>query len=64
MEEKNETKWHEQNNTPFKEFVSKYVRLKSVEGRLGAFGNNGKLRPPANVIDVLLWSFNRARRAS
>jgi hypothetical protein len=64
MEEKNEIKWHEQNNTPFKEFVSKYVRLKSVEGRLGAFGTNGKLRPPANVTDVLLWSFNRAHRAS
>ncbi|XTI84413.1 hypothetical protein V2W45_1224197 [Cenococcum geophilum] len=64
MEEKNEIKWHEQNNTPFKEFMSGYVRLKSVEGRLGAFGTNGTLGPPANVIDVLLWPFNRARRAS
>ena len=60
MEEKNEIKWHEQNNTPFKEFVSGYIGLKSVEGRLGAFRTNGTLRPPANVIDVLLWSFNRA----
>ena len=60
MEEKNEIKWHEQNNTPFKEFVSGYVGLKSVEGRLGAFRTNGTLRPPANVIDVLLWPFTRA----
>lgn len=46
--------WFEEPNTPFKEFLTSYLKLKSVNGALGQVNEKGKTirdTEPANILD-------------